>query len=234
VTGGSSGIGLEIARLLGRRGFGLTIAARRPEKLETAVEGLREEGFEVQGIAAQLSEEEAVRTVVDGHRERFGRCDVLVNNIGIGLYEPIAELTAKQMDMQIGVNIKSALFFTRDCVEMLERAAAEHGSSLLVNTSSIVAVHAQGELSIYSATKAAVNSFTASMYRELSAKGIKSTALCPGFVDTPMTDWAKEGVAKDKMIQPEDVAGAVGLMLDLSPACVIPEFHFIRRGRATN
>src|SRR5215510_11084331 len=92
VTGGSSGIGLAIARMLGEEGYALTVAARRPDKLADAAEGLRGEGYEVQDIAGNLSDEEVIKGVVDAHREQFGRLDVLVNNAGVGVGAPVGEI----------------------------------------------------------------------------------------------------------------------------------------------
>src|SRR5688500_20006850 len=80
VTGGSSGIGLAIARALGEDGYGVTVAARRPDKLEAAADEVRSAGIEVHAVAAQMTEEEAVVRGVDEHRERWGRMDVLVDS----------------------------------------------------------------------------------------------------------------------------------------------------------
>jgi len=87
VTGGSSGIGLAIARVLGEEGYGLTVRARRPEKLEEAVDGLRADGYDVNSVAGNLADDAVVQEVVRSHRERFGRMDVLVNNAGLGAGE---------------------------------------------------------------------------------------------------------------------------------------------------
>lgn len=84
ITGGSSGIGLAIARALGEDGYGLTIAARRPEKLGAAAEELRGAGLEVNSLAANMADEEAVAGIVRSHKETYGRLDVLVNNAGSG------------------------------------------------------------------------------------------------------------------------------------------------------
>jgi NAD(P)-dependent dehydrogenase (short-subunit alcohol dehydrogenase family) len=233
VTGASSGIGLAIARMLGEEGYALTIAARRPEKLTAAADGLRAEGFEVQEVAGPLSEEEAVQAVVAAHRERYGRLDLLVNNAGVGIGAPVAEIETKRLDMQLDVNVRAMVLFYRECVELLRAAAGEHRGALVVNTSSISGKRGQAWLSVYSATKAAVVGFTEAMNKELATEGIRSTALCPAFVDTPMTEFAKAGgVAAEAMIRPQDIAEAVRMLLKLSPACLVPEIIFERPGDA--
>jgi NAD(P)-dependent dehydrogenase (short-subunit alcohol dehydrogenase family) len=123
------------------------------------------------------------------------------------------------------------VLFYRECAALLRAAGAEHRSALVVNTSSISGKRGQPWLSVYSATKAAVVGFTEAMNKELNADGIKSTALCPAFVDTPMTDFAKAGgVAAEAMIRPEDISESVRFLLKLSPACVVPEIIFERPG----
>jgi NAD(P)-dependent dehydrogenase (short-subunit alcohol dehydrogenase family) len=230
VTGGSSGIGFAIARMLLDEGYGLTVAARRPEKLEAAVAELAKTGGEIEHVAGDTGKEDVVRQVVDAHRERFGRLDVLVNNAGVGIGASVGEIQTKFLDMQLNVNLRSYVLFYRECLEMLKAAGAEHRGALVVNTSSIAGKVGEAWLSVYSATKHGVIGFTKSMNRELNGEGIKSCALCPGFVDTAMTDFVKGSVAAEDMIRPEDVAEAVRLLLRLSPNCVIPEFVFQRPG----
>jgi NAD(P)-dependent dehydrogenase (short-subunit alcohol dehydrogenase family) len=231
VTGASSGIGLAIARMLGEEGFGLTVAGRRPDKLAAAAEGLRAEGYEVQEVAGSMSEESTVQAVLAAHRERFGSLDVLVNNAGVGFGAPVAEIATKRLDMQLDVNLRAIVLAYREAVGLLREAAAEHGSALVVNTASISGRRGQAWLSVYSATKAGVIGFTEAMNRELAGEGIKSTALCPAFVDTPMTEFAKAGgVEAEKMIRPQDISEAVRMLLRLSPACIVPEIIFERPG----
>src|SRR3954447_7123195 len=91
VTGASSGIGLAIAHVLGEEGHRLTVAARRPEKLAGAVAELRDRGYEVEEVAANLTQEEEIQRVVAAHRDRFGRLDVLVNSAGVGFGAPLAD-----------------------------------------------------------------------------------------------------------------------------------------------
>jgi NAD(P)-dependent dehydrogenase (short-subunit alcohol dehydrogenase family) len=179
VTGASSGIGLAIAEMLGEEGFGLTVAARRPEKLEAAADGLRAKGYEVQHVAGNLGDEETIKAVAAQHQEKFGRLDVLVNNAGVGIGELVGDLTTKKVDLQLNTNLRSIFLFYRECAPLLKAAGAEHRNALVINTSSISGKAGEGWLSVYSATKHGVVGFTQAMNKELANDGIKSTALCP-------------------------------------------------------
>ena len=232
VTGASSGIGLAITRVLAEEGFGVTMAARRPEKLEGAAQGIAADGYDVQQVAANVADEAEIKKVVAAHRDRYGRLDVLVNNAGVGVGASAGEIETKRLDMQLNINLRSIILFYRECMDLLKEAAAEHKNVLVVNTASISGKHGEPWLSVYSATKHGVVGWTESMNKELGKEGIKSTALCPAFVDTPMTDFIKGQVAAEEMIRPEDVAEAVRYMLKVSPACVIPEMMFVRPGDA--
>ena len=228
VTGASSGIGLEIARLLGAEGHAVTMAARRPEKLEAAAAGLGDEGYDVQAVAGNLGLEEDVQRVVAAHRERYGRLDVLVNNAGVGIGAAVGELSTKYVDMQLNTNLRSTILFYRECHDMLVAAGAEHRSALVVNMASFAGKSGQAWLSVYGATKAAIVNFSMAMDKELAGKGVKSTALCPAFVDTAMADFIKDQVKPEDMIRTTDIAQAVRFLLRLSPACIVPEITFAR------
>src|SRR5919199_1671787 len=196
VTGASSGIGLAIAHVLGEEGHALTVAARRPEKLEAAAEELRGRGFDVEAVAGNVAEEADVQRIVARHRDRFRRLDV---------------------------NLRAPILFYRECAELLRAAGAEHRNALVVNLSSISGKSGQPWLSVYSATKAAVIGFTQAMNKELNGDGVKSVALAPAFVDTPMTDFVKDSVPPENMIRTQDIAEAVRFLLRTPPACVVPE-----------
>jgi len=230
ITGGSSGIGLAIAQALGEDGYRLTISSRRPSKLEPAGEKLREAGIEVETVPAQMQEEEDVVNLVKAHRDKYGRLDVLVNNAGIGVGQPMDSIKTKHLDLQLDVNLRAIVIATRESLPMLREAGAEHGKALIVNTASIAGKSGQGWLSVYAATKAAVINFSQGTQKELGEAGIQVTALAPGFVDTAMTDFVKKHVDAEKMIRPEDIAEAVRLLLRTSPNCLIPEIVFARPG----
>jgi NAD(P)-dependent dehydrogenase (short-subunit alcohol dehydrogenase family) len=230
VTGASSGIGLAIARVLGEEEFGVTMAARRPEKLDAAVARLAADGFDVQAVAANVSDEADIQKVVAAHREKYGRLDVLVNNAGVGVGSLVGDIQTKRLDMQLDINLRSIVLFYRECIHLLREAAGEHRNALVVNTSSISGKHGEAWLSVYSAAKHGVVGWTEAMNKEIGSEGIKSTALCPAFVDTPMTDFVKGQVAAEDMIRAEDIAEAVRYLLKLSPACIVPEMMFVRPG----
>ena len=230
VTGASSGIGLAIARALGEDGYGITMAARRPEPLEQAAKDLADAGLDVHAVAANVADEADIQRVVSEHRDRYGRLDVLVNNAGVGIGAPLGEIQTKRVDMQLDINLRSIILFYRECLELLQAAASEHGNALVVNTSSIAGKFGEAWLSVYSAAKHGVVGWTDSMNKELATQGIKSCALCPAFVDTKMTDFAKGEVSAEEMIRPEDIAEAVRFLLKVSPVCIVPEIMFTRPG----
>jgi NAD(P)-dependent dehydrogenase (short-subunit alcohol dehydrogenase family) len=230
VTGGSSGIGLAIARALGEDGYRLTISSRRPEKLEAAAQQLRDDGLEVDAVPANMADEDEIRKLVEGHRERCGRLDVLVNNAGLGIGGAVEEAETKKLDLQLNVNLRAVYLLARESIPLLKEAGAEHGKALMVNTASYAGKHGQGWLAAYSATKFGVVGLSQALHKELSRDGVQVTALCPGFVATPMTDWIEGQVPKEEMIQVEDIAESIRFLLRTSPHCMVPEIQFVRPG----
>jgi NAD(P)-dependent dehydrogenase (short-subunit alcohol dehydrogenase family) len=230
VTGGSSGIGLAIARALGEDGYGVTVSARRPDKLEAAADELRAEGLDVLSHPARMGEEEEVMALMNAHRDRFGRLDVLVNSAGVGIGEAMDQITAKKLDIQLGANLRGLILATREALPMLREAGAEHGKALIVNMASVAGKSGQAWLSVYSATKAGVLGFSQATQKELAGQGIQVTALAPAFVDTPMTDFVKGQVDPGDMITADDIAESVRFLLRTSKSCLVPEIVFLRPG----
>jgi short-subunit dehydrogenase len=232
VTGASRGIGLALAEALGEEGYGLTLTARRPDGLADVAQRLRDRGFAVEHEAGSLADEAAIRTVVNRHRERFGRLDVLVNNAGVGIGAAAGDHQAKHIDLQFGVNVRAMILLYRECVELLRAAGTEHRSALVVNVASLAGKSPSPWLSVYSATKAAVIAYTEAMNGELGADGVKSVAFCPGFVDTDMSDFVKGEIPSEDMLRTSDIAEALRFVLRVSPNCLVPEIVFRRPGAA--
>jgi NAD(P)-dependent dehydrogenase (short-subunit alcohol dehydrogenase family) len=184
----------------------------------------------VQAVAANLTDEDAVREVVRRHGERYARLDVLVNNAGLGVGAKVDEHQTKFIDMQLAVNLRAPILFYRECADMLRAAGAEHGNALVVNMASLAGVSPQAWLSVYSATKAAIAAYTVSMNKELAKHGVKSVAFAPGFVDTDMADYVKDRIPADEMLRPSDIAEALRFVLRVSPQCLVGEIVFQRPG----
>ncbi len=210
VTGGSSGIGLAIARSLRAEDFGLTLVGRTREKVEAAAEELS-----ALGVTADLSREDDCRSIVEQHRDRHGRLDVLVNSAGMGVAGPIDELPAKHLDLQLDVNLRAVMLVTATALPLLREARG-----LVVSLASVAGTIPSPHLPVYGAAKAAVIQFTKTINRAEEEHGVRATAISPGFVDTPMTHFAP--VPKERMIRPEDCAEIVRLLLRLSPYARIP------------
>ncbi len=230
ITGASSGIGLAMARALGEDGYSLTISARRPEKLETAAEGLRAEGHQVLSVPANMTDADELAAVFEKHREAYGRLDVLINNAGVGIGAPLESIDVKHLDMQVDLNFRAVVIGTREGITMLREAGEEHGNALIINMASIAGKGGQPWLSIYGASKAAVVNFSQATQKEVGDSGIQVTAFCPGFVDTAMTEFVKGQVDAETMIRPEDIAEAMRFLLRTSRNCLIPEIVFTRPG----
>ncbi len=158
---------------------------------------------------------------------------MLVNNAGVGVGGAISDAATKSIDMQLDVNLRSYIIATREAIPALKAAGAEHRKALIVNTASIAGKAGQGWLAVYSATKAGVIGFSQATQMELGGDGVQVSALCPGFVDTPMTEWVQEQVKPEQMIQPTDLAETVLLLLRTSSACLIPEVVYTRPGDAS-
>jgi len=218
VTGGSSGIGLAIARALREDGFELTLASRTRDKVEAAARDLG-----ALAVAVDVADAGDCGRVVDEHRARYGRLDVLVNSAGVGIAGDIADIPAKQIDLQLDVNLRGLMLVTAAALPLLRETRG-----LVVNLASIAGTMGTPFLPVYGAAKAAVIQFTDTLNRGEQEHGVRATAISPGFVATPMTDW--NPVPKEEMIQPEDCAEIVRLLLRLSPYARIPHVVVERLG----
>ena len=218
VTGGSSGIGLAIARMLREEGFAVTLASRTAEKVEAAAAELG-----AHAIAADVAKPEDCSRVVEEHVEREGGLDVLVNSAGIGIAGRVEDAQLKHVDRQLAINLRGLLLVTQAAIPHLRKT-----KGWIVNLASIAGTQPVPILPVYAATKAAVISLTHSLNADLDDDGVRSIAICPGFVDTPMAEFA--GLPGEEMIQPEDCAEVVRMCLRLSPRARVPQVVIERVG----
>ncbi|MDI5964632.1 SDR family oxidoreductase [Streptomyces sp. SL13] len=188
ITGGSSGIGLESARLFRRHGAQVVIAGRDEARLEAACGEL---GADVMTVAADLSTLEGVGVLLREVESRFGRLDVLFANAGTADCPPLREITEADFDRIVAVNVKGVFFTVVEALDLL----TEHASVVLTS-----AAHGRGALGdpLHAMTKAAVRSLarTLAADEEVLARGIRVNSLSPGSIRTPLTSSADPAVIK--------------------------------------
>ena len=218
VTGGSSGIGLAIATMLRDEGYTLTLAARTLERLEAARTEL---GAEI--AQADVSSEDDCTRLVATHVASHGGLDVLVNSAGVGIAGTLGDVTTRAWDLQQSVNLRGAFLVTRAALPHLRET-----KGYVVNLASIAGTMPTPGLGAYGATKAALIALTRTLDREEADTGVRATALCPGFVDTPMAEWS--GIPGEEMIAPADCAEIVRALLRLTPYARVPVVVMERAG----
>jgi NAD(P)-dependent dehydrogenase (short-subunit alcohol dehydrogenase family) len=233
VTGGSSGIGKALARVLGQEGYAVTIAGRDEAKLAAAAAELRAEGITVEPVATELADEQAIARLVDAHERAHGRMDALVNAAahaegGV----PLAQLSTELLDRHLAVDLRAMFLTIRAALPLLTQAGAEHGKALVANVSSMAAKGGTPGMSFYAAAKAGVNALTESAQAEARDAGIQFTILTPGFTNTPMAQWTRAaGVEPGEMVQPEDLGEALRFLLRTSTPCLVREIELVPRAQ---
>ncbi|NBB85292.1 MAG: glucose 1-dehydrogenase [Bacteroidetes bacterium] len=186
VTGASRGIGKAIAAGLAAEGCHVAICARTEKTLTATAEELRAHGTDILAVPLDLTEQEAPARLVDTVVSRFGRLDVVVNNVGGNRRKPFAETTDTDWEDILDLNFKSHVRCTRAAIPHLR--AAGQGSVIFI--SSIFGREAGGAgLSIYNTTKAALNSLSKIIALELAEEGIRANAVAPGSIRFPGGSW---------------------------------------------
>jgi gluconate 5-dehydrogenase len=200
VTGGSRGLGLEIAEGLAEAGASVTITGRRRRWLDPAEQGLRDQGYVVLAIEADITDPEGVRQTVDATVERFGGVDILINNAGLSWAEPTLELPLDKWKMVIDVNLTGVWLMSQAIAPKL----IERGGGKIVNISSIT-----GQMGIepelmesvpYHASKGGVDALTRDLAVKWARHNIHVNAVAPGYFPTRMTDYLVKTV-EDRMAE---------------------------------
>lgn len=183
VTGGTRGIGLAIAEGLVGAGANVVVASRKAEACETAAQRLQTLGGKAIGVPTHLGDIEAVNALVDAAATQFGGIDIVVNNAANALAQTLGDITMEAWEKSFAVNLRGPVFLVQAALPYLRES--EHAAVL--NVVSAGAFIFSPLVSMYSAAKAAMVSFTRSMAAEFAHAGIRVNALAPGSVDTDMT-----------------------------------------------
>jgi len=219
VTGAARGIGRQVALTLAGRGY--RIAANDLEAPEQTVEELRAAGARALSLPGDVSDEAAVRGMVEAVTREFGRIDVLVNNAGISTIVPAEETTLDDWNRTLAVNLTGPFLMCRE----FGRVMLGQGSGSIVNVSSVAGLLGISDRAAYNASKHGLVGLTRTLAAEWGGRGVRVNAVCPGWVKTEMdeedqgaggyTDADIEGrVPMGRFATPDDVARAVAFLAD--------------------
>ena len=216
VTGASKGIGRAVARGLADDGFNLAITARSEDKLKQLKEEIlsTESSIKVETYALDVRDQDRIKAMVNEIEKKFSRIDLLFNNAGI-FHKGTLDLPFEEFAEMMDINLRSAFLVLKEVVPVMQKQK----SGTIINLASRSGLQAKARSGGYAASKFALVGLSEALYRDVTADGIKVTALCPGWVDTDMAQMS--GLPGSDMIQTEDILNTVRWLYNLSPsACV--------------
>ncbi len=218
VTGASKGIGKAVAEGLFDDGFSLALTARSSDKLEELKNALLSQnnssGQDVAIYPLDIRDEDAIDKMIEDINKKFQRIDLLFNNAGI-FHKGTLDQSFEEFSDMLDINLKSAFLMLKKVVPVMQNQK----SGTVINLASRSGVHAKPRSGGYAASKFGFVGLSEAVYRDVTADGVKVTALCPGWVDTDMA--SASGLDPKDMIQTSDIVSTVKWLHSLSPsACV--------------
>jgi 3-oxoacyl-[acyl-carrier protein] reductase len=237
VTGASKGIGAAIARRLADEGAAVVVNyASSKEGAERVVTEIKEKGGKAVAVRANVAQEGEVRRLFAETKKAFGGLDILVNNAGIYEFAPIEEVTADHFHKQFDLNVLGLILASQEAV----KAFGPEGGSI-INISSVVSTSGPPASTVYSATKAAVDSVTRTLAKELGPRKIRVNSINPGMVETE--GFRSSGIAESEMRtqyeaqaplgrigQPQDIAPTAAFLASEDSAWITGETFYVSGG----
>ena len=229
VTGGGRGIGAATARALATAGAKVIVSARSTEQIDAVSDELTSAGHLAWAIACDVTDPDQIAKLVEKSRELVGPVQILVNNAGAASSAPLKDLTLKEWNRLLAINATAPFL----CTQAFLPGMLETGWGRVVNVASIAAKIGAPYIAAYCASKHAVVGLTRAVAAEVAAKGVTVNAVCPGYVDTPMTDQsvanisAKTGMTanearerlysaspQERLLEPEEVAHLISSLCE--------------------
>ncbi len=217
VTGASRGIGLAIARTLGRMGVRLALCARDARRLEGVAADFERAGTDVLAVTTDVTRPNDIASFVQKAEQSLGPVDILVNNAGIGYFASVQDASVANWDAVLDTNLKAVFLLSKAVAPGMIRRRTGH----IINIASLAGKSAFAGGSVYCASKWGLLGLTQCMAEDLRPYGIRVSAVCPGSVATDFSPHA--GKSAEKMLQPEDVAHAVEMIVQEAAQSFISE-----------
>jgi len=213
ITGAGRGIGRGIALAFAAEGCDIAIAARTKMEVDATADEVRRLGRTALPLTCDVSDDASVRNAVQAALAEFGLIDLLVNNAGYACFKPFTKLTAEEWQQTLDVNLTGAF----RCIRAVLPSMIERRSGRIINISSVAGLKPIADQSAYCASKFGLNGLTKVLAMELRPHGIGVHAICPGGVDTRLSQEAMPDRDKADWLQPEDVAHTALYLATLSP-----------------
>jgi NADP-dependent 3-hydroxy acid dehydrogenase YdfG len=218
ITGASSGIGEATALLLAERGAAVVLGARRTERLDNLVDGIRDRGGRAVSLSTDVTRREDLERFVGRAIEEFGRLDVLVSNAGISKIGPMADLDVDGWSAMIDVNLRGVLYGIAAALPVFRRQGQGH----FVTTVSTAGLKIVPTMAVYGATKNAVRTLLEGLRQESTDGAVRTTSISPGYVRTELADSIGDPQAREQIrkgmaefaIAPRAVARAIAFAID--------------------
>jgi NAD(P)-dependent dehydrogenase (short-subunit alcohol dehydrogenase family) len=229
VTGGSRGIGYAIAKALLDGGANVVITGTREETIESAARELSHaagQGTHVQGVRADVRRYAEVEALMASTVKRFGGLDILINNAGVGVFRPVAEMSVDEWHAVIDTNLSGVFYCCHAAIPHLRA----RGESWIINISSLAGKNALVDGAAYCASKAALNQFSEALMQEVRHDGIRVSYIMPGSVSTDFGSSERGAAKSDWALRSEDIAQVVTDLIS-HPARSLPSRVEIRPSR---
>jgi 3-oxoacyl-[acyl-carrier protein] reductase len=228
VTGGSRGIGFGIARALLQNGAAVVITGTRQESVDAGVRDLHAaaQGAAVEGVRADVRRYAEVEALMSGVVQRHGGLDILINNAGIGIFRPVADMSVEEWHSVIDTNLTGVFYCCHAAIPHLRA----RGGGWIINISSLAGKNAMPDGAAYCASKAALNQFSESLMQEVRYDGIRVAYVMPGSVSTDFGGRARGAAKSDWALHVDDIAEVVTDLL-AHPSRSLPSRVEIRPSR---
>ena len=211
ITGGTAGIGEAVALAFAREGSKVAVCGRSMAKIDALKEKFAQEGFELYGESVDVSNNEQLKGFVENVEKTYGRLDVFINNAGAQCRKPFQQFTEEDFYRVVDTNLKSVFFGCAFASEVMKKT----GGGVIINTSSFTATIPTSGISLYSATKGAVEQLTRVFASELAGDHIRVVSIQPGMTVTDLTrdncekNWDRlvSAISMKRLASPDDMIG---------------------------